>query len=412
MRYPDSVDFLYKLGNEIKSAKFGLEGMRILMKELGNPQDRIRTVHVAGTNGKGSTCAMIEAGLRENGLRTGLFTSPHLVEPTERIRIDFEPVSRECFSEAFKVVHEANERLIAGGALEHHTTYFETVSAMAFYVFDKLKVDTGVIEVGLGGRLDATNVIAKPELCVITRIDFDHEQFLGSSLESIAGEKAGILKPRVPAVIAQQRPEALGAIVKQARQTGSALVFTPEAQDVELSTHGSSLKVDGVPVRSPLAGEHQVENAVTACVALQRLGIREPKLEGAKWPGRLEYISRDPDIVLDGAHNPGGARALARYIEQCYSGRPVWIVFGAMRDKSVQEMTEILFPLAERVILTAPSTVRAAPPEAIREAADHRGIGIASSVSDALARARQAPPSTAVFITGSLYLVGEVHACL
>jgi dihydrofolate synthase/folylpolyglutamate synthase len=197
MNYPDSVEFLYALGNEIKTAKFGLDRTRAVLEALGRPQDRVRLVHVAGTNGKGSTCAMIESGLRAAGRRTGLFTSPHLSQPTERVRIDGQPAGTEQFTDAFNRVHRAAEQLLAAGAIDFHTTYFETVTAMALLIFADERVDTAVMEVGMGGRLDATNVIA-PQLCVITPVDFDHEAYLGKSLEAIAGEKAGILKPGVP----------------------------------------------------------------------------------------------------------------------------------------------------------------------------------------------------------------------
>jgi len=207
MNYPDSVRFLYSLGNELKTAKFGLETITALLRALGNPQRACRFVHVAGTNGKGSTCAMIESALRAAGVRTGLYTSPHLEEPTERIRIAGTPVTPDQFAAAFDRVHEAAERLIASGAITHHPTYFETVTGMAFVVFERTAVETVVLEVGLGGRLDATNVVT-PALSVITRVDFDHEEFLGRSIEAIASEKAGILKPGIPAVLAPQRPEA------------------------------------------------------------------------------------------------------------------------------------------------------------------------------------------------------------
>src|SRR5580693_947768 len=203
LTYPDSVRFLYALGNEIKTAKLGLERIRAVLAALGDPQRAYRVVHVAGTNGKGSTCAMIEAGLRAAGVRTGLFTSPHLVEPTERIQIDGTPVTTEQFQQAFQVVHDVAERL----DLDCHPTYFETVTAMAFWLFRELGVETAVVETGLGGRLDATNVV-QPALTVITPIDFDHEIYLGHTLEAIASEKAGILKPGVPAIFARQRPEA------------------------------------------------------------------------------------------------------------------------------------------------------------------------------------------------------------
>ena len=200
MTYPDSVQYLYALGNEIKTVKLGLDCIRILMDALGNPQDTYRVVHVAGTNGKGSTCAMIEAGLRAAGIRTGLFTSPHLIEPTERIEIDGVDVTREQFRDAFERVHKASEELVEGGTLDAHPTYFETVTAMGFLLFQDAAIDTLVCEVGLGGRLDATNVV-RPSLCVITPIDYDHEQYLGNTLTLIAAEKAGIMKSGVPVAV-------------------------------------------------------------------------------------------------------------------------------------------------------------------------------------------------------------------
>ena len=196
--YQDAVQFLYALGNEVLTAKLGLERISTLLAALGNPESACRVVHVAGTNGKGSTCAMIEAGLRASGIRTGLYTSPHLIEPTERIQIEGVPVGPEQFANAFQAVHDIAGKL----DLDCHPTYFETVTAMAFWLFREMRVETAVVEVGLGGRLDATNVV-HPALTVITPVDFDHQTFLGNTLESIAAEKAGILKARIPAVVSQ-----------------------------------------------------------------------------------------------------------------------------------------------------------------------------------------------------------------
>src|SRR5215813_573305 len=228
MTYPDSVQFLYALGNEIKTAKLGLDRIATVLDALGRPQDRLRIVHVAGTNGKGSTCAMIESGLRAAGYRTGLFTAPHLAEPTERIQIDGQPISAARFTAAFEQVHAAVER-----SLDMHTTYFETVTGMALLVFAEERADRVVLEVGLGGRLDATNVVA-PELCVITPVDYDHEQYLGRSLESIAGEKAGILKRGVPVVVAPQRQEAKPVIEARAAELGVAIVPAMTPTDIEI----------------------------------------------------------------------------------------------------------------------------------------------------------------------------------
>lgn len=232
MNYPDSVHYLYALGNEQKTIKFGLERISALLAELGNPQDASRFIHVAGTNGKGSTCAFIESALRTAGLRTGLFTSPHLVEPTERVQIGGQAVTREVFTAAFDRVHEAAERLLAAGALDMHPTYFETITAMAFLLFQEAACDRVVLEVGMGGRLDATNVV-HPELCVITPVDFDHEKFLGDTIPKIAFEKAGILKPGVPAVFARQRTEAQEVLAARAAELRIAPIPAAAALWVE-----------------------------------------------------------------------------------------------------------------------------------------------------------------------------------
>ncbi len=273
MTYPESVRLLYSLGNEVKTAKLGLDRIERLLEALGSPHRGGRFVHVAGTNGKGSTCAMIESGLRAAGLRTGLYTSPHLVEPAERIRIGGVPVSPEQFAGACQAVHQACERLLAAGALECHPTYFETVTAMAFVLFRELRVDVAVLEVGLGGRLDATNVVA-PELAIITPIDFDHEAFLGKSLEAIAAEKAGILKRGSMALLAPQRPEVDPVLREHAAAAGIApsLASEWEIRDLELDALGNRFTAAGralVRVECRLAGEHQVANALTAVAALE-----------------------------------------------------------------------------------------------------------------------------------------------
>ena len=417
MNYPDSVHFLYALGNEIKTAKLGLDRIRIVLEALGNPQDRCRFVHVAGTNGKGSTSAMIESALRAAGRRTGLFTSPHLAEPTERIQIDGRPISAERFTAAFERVHHAVEHLLDNGCIDLHTTYFETVTAMAFLVFAEELVDIVVLEVGLGGRLDATNVV-HPDLCVITPIDYDHEAFLGKSLESIAAEKAGILKPGVPAVSAHQRPEAAQVLAARAAALGIPVETNDGwiVRDLELSTRGSRFAMEGratLRIDCPLAGEHQVENAVTAAVALDRLRLPAAAIERGiahtRWPGRLERISDSPEIILDGAHNPAGARALAAYIDRFYSGRRVTLIYGAMRDKAVEEIAGILFPRASHVIVTTPRQARALAPEVLARTVTHPDLRIAPDIDAALAMTRDSGPNDVIFVTGSLFLVAEAR---
>jgi dihydrofolate synthase/folylpolyglutamate synthase len=420
VNYPDSVHFLYALGNEIKTAKFGLDRIRAVLDQLGRPQDKLSIVHVAGTNGKGSTCAMIESALRVAPRRTGLFTSPHLAEPTERIRIDGQPLATAQFTESFDHVHAAVEELLASDAIDFHTTYFETITAMALLVFAEEQVDTVVLEVGLGGRLDATNVV-DPELCVITPVDFDHEAFLGKSLESIAAEKAGILKAGVPAVFSRQRPEAEQVLDLRAAELSVPVARTAgwTITGLELDARGSRFRLSGerdLAIVCPLAGEHQVENAATAAVALTRLGVSDSAIEAGiaqtRWPGRLERISEHPEIILDGAHNPAGARALAAYIDRFYSQRRVCLIYGAMRDKAVAEIGGILFPRAQQVIVTAPRQARALSPEAMREIADHPDVRIAATLEDALQLIRDASDNDVIFITGSLFLVAEARALL
>ena len=416
MSYPDSVRFLYQLGNELKSAKYDLTRIEIVLDALGNPQRRpARFVHVAGTNGKGSTCAMIESGLRASGFRTGLFTSPHLAEPTERIRIDGVPVSPERFVTAFEQVHQLSEALLENGSLDIHPSYFETVTAMAFLIFRDEPVDIAVIEVGLGGRLDATNLI-EPELCVITPVDFDHEAFLGKSIESIAFEKAGILKPHVPAVIARQRSEAQNVIATRAMETHSRLIDSTQwtISDLAIDAEGSQFLLSGdiqIEISCPLAGHHQVENARTAVCALHALQIAEEDISdglvAARWPGRLEHIGR---FVIDGAHNPAGARALADYVREFYGGRQKTLIFGAMRDKSVAEMAASLFPEFNQVIVTAPDQPRALDPATFAEISDHPALMEAATLAEAIKKAEAF--AGAIFITGSLFLVAEARALL
>jgi dihydrofolate synthase / folylpolyglutamate synthase len=412
--YPATVEYLYALGNELKAgAKFGLERMRILLAALGNPEASQQIVHVAGTNGKGSTCAMIASILGEAGLRTGLNTSPHLIEPTERIQVDGAAISRQEFEAAFELVHTAAEKLLAADQIDDHPSYFETITAMALCVF-RGRCDVSVLEVGLGGRLDATNVVC-PKLTVITPVAFDHEAFLGNTLEAIASEKAGVLKPGVPLVLAPQHPVAEKVILDRLRELGCPVVRVEMnlLRNIEVSARYSQFSLDGVSYRCPLPGRHQIQNAATAALACQELEIEtemiQRGLRKTVWPGRLEYVSTAPDFILDGAHNPAGAAALAGYIREFCADRPVWLVYGAMRDKAIDEVSSQLFPLAQKLIVTKPDFPRALQPETILATADHPNAMSTESVAEAIAVARNAPADGAVFFTGSLYLVGEVR---
>lgn len=414
MSYPDSVRYLYALGNELKAgAKFGLSRMQALLAGLGNPERSLRIVHVAGTNGKGSTCAMIASACQTAGLRTGLYTSPHLIAPTERIEINGERVTENRFAELFQVVHKKAEEMVESGAIDAHPSYFETVTAMAFEAF-RDDTDIVVLEVGLGGRLDATNVVS-PRLTVITPVDYDHEAFLGNTLSSIAAEKAGILKPGIPLILGRQHPEAEGVIEARARDLSCELerVADYPVTDVKLSPEGSRFRFVDREFACTLPGRHQIDNAAAAILACLKLGLpieaAQRGIASTTWPGRLEFVRRKPDWVLDGAHNPAGADALASYIQEFYAGREVWLVYGAMRDKAIDEVTARLFPLASKLIVTAPNFPRALRPEAILQVADHSNAVIAPTIAAAMELARNAPEEAIVFFTGSLFVVGEAR---
>jgi dihydrofolate synthase/folylpolyglutamate synthase len=343
-----------------------------------------------------------------------LFTPPHLLEPTERIRVDGRPVSEAQFTATFAPVHKAAEAMLSEGCLDMHPTYFETVTAMALVAFHEARTDAVVLEVGLGGRLDATNVI-QPAVTVITPVDYDHEALLGKSLEAIAAEKAGILKAGAPAVFTTQRPEAARVLEARAAELGVPVRHTRDwpVRELALTARGSEFTAGGLRIRCPLAGEHQVENAVAAAMALAELGVPANAIEqgiaATRWPGRLERVAEAPEIILDGAHNPAGARALAAYIDRFYQGRRVWIIYGAMRDKAIAEMSGILFGKADRVIVTAPAQARAARPETLLDLADHPDMRSAPTLAEALELAREAAPEDVIFVTGSLFLVAEAE---
>jgi dihydrofolate synthase/folylpolyglutamate synthase len=413
MTFAESLRYLYSLGPELKTVKWDLDRIETLLATLGSPHRRGRFIHVAGTNGKGSTCAMLASALAAEGLRTGLYTSPHLLDPRERIQIEGRLIGEPQWVKAFEAVHAAAESLLAREAIEAHPSFFETLTAMAFVAFAESSVDIVVLETGLGGRLDATNLV-DPEVSVITPIDFDHEAFLGSSIESIAAEKAGILKKGRPAVFAAQRPEAFAVLDRRALELNCPVTLSSawRVENLVLEKFGSRFTLVGgeeISIVCPLAGAHQVENTRTAVAALHAFGVSTAAIragvEHVKWPGRLERISSNPDIILDGAHNPAGARSLAAYIRTFFSNEPVRIIYGAMRDKAVDEVIGTLFPLAAEVIVTAPDQPRALNPESLAEVSDHPNLRIAPAIKDALASAHERPMTT--FITGSLFLVAE-----
>jgi dihydrofolate synthase/folylpolyglutamate synthase len=435
MTYDDAVRYLLSLGRELAAptqaaaAKFDLENIAVLADRLVRPDRAYPSAHIAGTNGKGSTAAFLESILRRAGLRTGLYTSPHLERINERIRIDGEEISDDAFAETFTRIHAVIEELLAEGKLHAHPTYFECVTAMAFEYFAKQRVEFAVFEVGLGGRLDATNILT-PVVALITRIDFDHENFLGHSLAEIAREKAGILKPSVPVVVTDQHPEAREAILARAAELGCPVIETPEAFRVEqggmedgfprarVIERGTGWSLDVAP---SLPGRFQLQNALNAVSAarlLQQRGYRISDeaithgIAATSWPGRLEKLQSHPPIYLDGAHNPSAARELAAFWRQNFAGRRIFLLYGALRDKAVDEIAGLLFPHVAEVIFTEPRTSRAISATQLAEIAAH--YAAASTVIADAERALdyallKAKPGDTVFITGSLYLVGQLR---
>ncbi len=439
MTYEESVRALMALGRELASPqqarvmKFGLENITTLAAALGDPQRAVPCAHVAGTNGKGSTAAMLESILRAAGLRTGLYTSPHLERINERIRIDGESISDQGFAAAWVRVREAIEPLLASGQLSAHPTFFECITAMAFVAFQRQGADGGVdfaiYEVGLGGRLDATNIVV-PDVAVLTPIDFDHESFLGHSIEEIAGEKAGIIKPGAWVASAVGNPGARAVIARRSKELGARLVEVDAAWRLdEVTASEGCYRAVAVATDSngkfeiapSLPGRFQLGNALTAATAARLLGERgfpvtSPAIvEGirnTRWPGRLERLSTKPAVYLDGTHNPAGARELLRFWQENFGGRRICLVYGVMRDKAVDEIAGLLFPAADRVILTEPQQPRAVSAASLLEMTGHlnNNCSVVRNPGDALERAlASTAPDDAIFATGSLYLVGDLR---
>jgi dihydrofolate synthase/folylpolyglutamate synthase len=459
MTYASAVSALYALGHELgKPRKFDLAYMVTLAEALGNPQRRFPAVLVAGTNGKGSTSATLASICRAAGYKAGLYTSPHLVSINERIQIDGEPISDAEFTEIYDRVREAGEKLVAESKLPIAPSFFEMLTAMAFEYFASSRIDIAILEVGMGGRLDATN-IADPCVSVITDVALDHQQYLGNTIAEIAVEKAGIIRQNGVLVTLPQHPEAndaIGCIAIERNARGvSATKYVPNvtpgaARFDNLRPSATQigqflrtryfLEVMGeeILIETPLVGRHQFRNVALAIAAAEELngcgftitarniadGIRE-----TYWPGRFQLIpgsSPHPvaedgrqgwainDFILDVAHNPAGAWALRSALSENFEGRPLTVVFGAMRDKAVAEMAQILFPLADHVIATHADNPRAATPEEIQELAKPFADVICEpNVAAALERARQVTPKNGVIVvTGSIYIVGNAFARL
>jgi dihydrofolate synthase/folylpolyglutamate synthase len=398
--------------------KFGLETTRLLVEALGHPERCYTTLLVAGTNGKGSVVAYTDAVLRASGLRVGRYTSPHLVNVFERIAVGGRAIAPRAFEAAVGSVRAAAVDLVRAGRIADHPTFFEALTVAAFEHFRRRRVDAAVLEVGMGARLDATNV-AEPVASAIVSIDRDHEQFLGSTLGAIAVEKAGVLRSGRTTVLGPLAAEARRAIEARAKQVGARLVDAAQGSRFEETAAGLTLHTPGGRYAGlkPLPGAHQRANLLVAVRLLEELqdaglavdlAVVPSAVARTRWPGRLQWIRGRQPLLLDGAHNPAAARALAQHLR---SLQPFVLLFGVMADKDVPGLAQELFPLAAHVVLTQPKVGRAATPAAIAARVGALALGARREpgVAKALTLARRlAPPGRPIVVAGSLYLVGEV----
>lgn len=436
MSYSAAVDGLFALAGELHSApgiprrKFDLDAMRVLTEALGSPQLRFPSVLIAGTNGKGSTSATLASILRAGGYRVGLYTSPHLMRVNERVRVDGKDISDDDFAAYYFRVDDCARRLVGEGRLQWHPSFFETMTALAFLAFAERKVDIAVLEVGMGGRLDATNIV-EPLVSIITDVSLDHTEWLGSTITDIAREKAGILRRNGVLVTLPQHPEANQAIGEAAVALNvrgvNAAEYIPSRGD---KGHAYELTVLGesVEIVSPLGGAHQQRNvalAIAAAVELcnkhgYKLSARQiaEGVRSTRWPGRLERFSQPgrADVLLDVAHNPAGAWALRSALSHLDPPpSAMTLVFGCLNDKAFTEMAQVLFPMFDLVVLTEVRSPRTATLAQLREAAETTGVPtkMAADPKEALILAiAQTPSDGLVVVAGSVYLAGEVLAPL
>ena len=428
MNFEEAQSYLYSLGNEVETMKLGLENITALLAALGEPHNNYRKVQVAGTNGKGSVCAFLDSICREAGIRTGLYTSPHLVSITERIKIGGVDIAEEEFAHLATRVRGIAESLLADKKLAYRPTFFEQVTAIALLAFAEQKVELAILETGLGGRYDAVTA-ARAEIAAITRIDLDHQEYLGETIEQISAEKAAIIGRDSVVVIGDQSEIPLMIIHEQCRKVEAVLrseIYTSwrvrpvDSESVLVETY----QYNYPEVKLGLLGAHQIENARTAVNIAQALEMElgfeiedthaiVSGLENARHPGRLEFVDR---FLLDGAHNPSGAKVLRAFLNETIAN-PITLIFGAMSDKSVSEMAAILWPLANKVVLTRPSNSRAFTAEELSDAKPEsfheETIVKTETVAEAIAKAKALTPANGIIVVaGSLYLVGEVRGLL
>ncbi len=448
MSYQTTVEQLYSLGHELAvtpSHKFDLAYVRAMLAMLGNPERRFPSVLIAGTNGKGSTAATLSSILCAAGYKTALYSSPHVVSVNERIRVKGEAIANVEFSEIYDRVERTAQQLLHSGKLPWHPSFFEMLTVMAFEYFASVGVDIAMLEVGMGGRLDATNVV-DPLLSVIADISLDHQKYLGDTIREIAREKAGIIRENGLVVTLPQHPEAndvIGHAILDHHATGiSAVKYVPPVSPgaaeflagrvvpaVGRSRYPLTVMGEEILVDSPLAGRHQWRNialAIAATEELARFGFKvtpqqiERGIRDTRWPGRFQVVPPSPavhqhTIILDVAHNPAGAWALRSTLSETFPDRDFTIIFGAMGDKAIQEMADILFPIAQHVVVTAIANPRAATTEQLLQAGSRTGTPVvaAESAAAALAHADDITSRDGVIVvTGSIFLVGDTMKAL
>jgi dihydrofolate synthase / folylpolyglutamate synthase len=416
MNYAQALDYLDLLAE--RGIKSGLEHTRALARALSDPQESFPSVLVAGTNGKGSVSATLASILSRSGRRTGLYTSPHLVDVRERVRLDGRWISKARFATEMTAVRRKAEEAVESGAVEDMPTHFEALTLLAFRHFQREGAEVAVLEVGLGGRWDCTNVV-EPILSLVTSIARDHEEWLGLGLRNIAREKAGVLRSQVPAVTSATRPEALEVLQKVARGLGTPLKLPSECG---VTCGGDSWhlecpegRLESLPYPN-LAGDHQMENAALACRAaliLRSLGWEIPDgairegLRTTRWPGRIQKVREAPAVYLDGAHNVEGCEALKHFAEGLPGPRV--LVFAAMKDKPLEEMAAALFPAFDAVVATQVPMERCAPAFSVPlEGGSWEGLAEADPAEAVERAARTAGPGGSVVVAGSLYLVGHL----
>ncbi len=403
----EAIDWIH--GARYKGQKNGLENTRALLDVLNHPERRFRCAHIAGTNGKGSTAAFTERGLREAGMRTGMYTSPYLIHYNERVQVMGTPIPDAALVDIVNLLVEKTDGLVREGIMP---TTFELGTALAFEFFARMGVDVAVVEVGLGGRFDSTNVIT-PDVSMIAAIGRDHIRILGDTVEEIAFEKAGIIKPGVPAVVEAQAESILAVFRAAANERGARLTIAQMPEIIDESAHGARFLRDAIEYETSLNGRHQLLNASLAISGLRELGI-DPEairrgIQRTKWPCRLEWVK---GALIDGAHNPQGARSLRDYLERFFPDRKIILVTGMMHDKQMQECADILAPICAQVIATNVDEPRAAQPEELAAIYRVHGANVmtVNGVENAVDVAMKIE-GLKVF-AGSLYIAGAVRQTL